>query len=127
MTHRRIKMVIGVEYRTTADQIEKIVDDIRSFLKNDDDVAQTDVVQMVHLSDFGASSINIDLYYFTTTTDWVTWRDIRNRHIIAFKRIVEDNDAAFAFPSQSLYVETLPEKMTDNTNDDRAETSRKIG
>jgi len=131
MTHRRIKMVIGVEYRTTADQIEKIVEDIRSFLKNDDDVAQTDVAQMVHLSDFGASSINIDLYYFTTTTDWVKWRDIRNRHIIAFRRIVEDNDAAFAFPSQSLYVETLPEKMPEDmankANDDRAKTTRQIG
>ena len=131
MTHRRIKMLIGVEYRTTADQIEKIVEDIRSFLKNDDDVAQTDVAQMVHLSDFGASSINIDLYYFTTTTDWVKWRDIRNRHIIAFKRIVEDNDAAFAFPSQSLYVETLPEKMPEDmankTNNDRAKTTRQIG
>lgn len=125
MTHRRIKMVIGLEYRTTAKQMEVIVDKLRDFLKNDEDVAQTDVAQMVHFSDFGASSINIDLYYFTKTTDWVTWRDIRNRHIIAFKRIVEEEGAAFAFPSQSLYVESMPE-FTNNPNDDqRAE--RKIG
>ncbi|MCC9622802.1 mechanosensitive ion channel family protein [Thalassospira sp. MA62] len=125
MTHRRIKMVIGVEYRTSADQLEKIVEKIRNFLKEDDDVAQTDVAQMVHLSDFGASSINIDLYYFTNTTDWVTWRDIRNRHIIAFKRIVEEEDAAFAFPSQSLYVETMPE-ITQPQQDDQKQ-SRKMG
>ena len=125
MTHRRIKMVIGLEYRTTAKQMEAIVDKLRDFLKNDEDVAQTDVAQMVHFSDFGASSINIDLYYFTKTTDWVTWRDIRNRHIIAFKRIVEEEGAAFAFPSQSLYVESMPE-LTNSPNDDqRAE--RKIG
>ncbi len=95
-------------------------------MKNDVDVAQTDVAQMVHLSDFGASSINIDLYYFTTTTDWMTWRDIRNRHIIAFKRIVEGEGAAFAFPSQSLYVETLPETPMRNTDDDQEKT-RRIG
>lgn len=125
MTHRRIKMVIGLEYRTTAKQMEAIVEKLRTFLKEDDDVAQTDVAQMVHLSDFGASSINIDLYYFTKTTDWVTWRDIRNRHIIAFKRIVEDKGAAFAFPSQSLYVETMPE-ILNNPNDDQRAT-QKIG
>lgn len=125
MTHRRIKMVIGLEYRTTAKQMEAIVDKLRDFLKNDKDVAQTDVAQMVHLSDFGASSINIDLYYFTKTTNWVTWRDIRNRHIIAFKRIVEEEGAAFAFPSQSLYVESMPE-ITANPKDDQR-TERKIG
>ncbi len=125
MTHRRIKMVIGLEYRTTAKQMEAIVEKLRTFLKEDDDVAQTDVAQMVHLSDFGASSINIDLYYFTKTTDWVTWRDIRNRHIIAFKRIVEEEGAAFAFPSQSLYVETMPETL-NNPNDDQRAT-QKIG
>lgn len=135
MTHRRIKMVLGLEYRTTAKQMEAIVDQLRDFLKNDEDVAQTDVAQMVHLSDFGASSINIDLYYFTTTTDWVKWRDIRNRHIIAFKRIVEEEEAGFAFPSQSLYVESMPENFakeqpskenSSKENDDQRE-QRKIG
>ncbi|MDG4721649.1 MULTISPECIES: mechanosensitive ion channel family protein [Thalassospira] len=119
MTHRRIKMVIGLEYRTTAKQLESIVERLRDFLKDDDDVAQMDVAQMVHLSDFGASSINIDLYYFTKTTDWVTWREIRNRHIIAFKRIVEEEGAAFAFPSQSLYVETMPEPASRTDSDQR--------
>ena len=125
MTHRRIKMVIGLEYRTTAKQLEAIVDRLRDFLKNDEDVTQTEVAQMVHLSDFGASSINIDLYYFTNTTDWVTWRDIRNRHIIAFKRIIEEEEAAFAFPSQSLYVESMPE-ITSRSKDDQS-SERKIG
>ncbi|WP_114089675.1 mechanosensitive ion channel family protein [Thalassospira profundimaris] len=118
MTHRRIKMVIGVEYRTTADQIEKIIERLRNFLREDEDVAQEDVPQMVHLADFGSSSINIDLYYFTQTTDWLTWRDIRNRHIIAFKRIIEEEGAAFAFPSQSLYVESMPDvKMAERAAD----------
>ena len=125
MTHRRIKMVIGLEYRVTAEQMETIIDTLRAFLKNDADVAQTDVNQMVHLSDLGASSINIDLYYFTTTTDWVVWREIRSRHIIACKRIVEEEGAGFAYPSQSLYVETMPE-MTVNPNDDQR-LPRQIG
>ncbi|AUG52868.1 mechanosensitive ion channel family protein [Thalassospira marina] len=137
MTHRRIKMVIGVEYRTSADQIEKIIERLRNFLQQDEDVAQEDVPQMVHLADFGSSSINIDLYYFTNTTDWQEWRDIRNRHIIAFKRIIEEEGASFAFPSQSLYVESMPDmKMSrasanqDDQNkhqNQRQQTPEKMG
>ncbi|WP_404426709.1 mechanosensitive ion channel domain-containing protein [Thalassospira australica] len=74
---------------------------------------------------FGGLTILADNRY--KRGDWVTWRDIRNRHIIAFKHIVEANDAAFAFPSQSLYVETLPENMPDKSSGDRDETTRKIG
>ncbi|PKR54307.1 mechanosensitive ion channel family protein [Thalassospira marina] len=137
MTHRRIKMVIGVEYRTSADQIENIIERLRDFLQQDEDVAQEDVPQMVHLADFGSSSINIDLYYFTNTTDWQEWRDIRNRHIIAFKRIIEEEGASFAFPSQSLYVESMPDmKMSrasanqDDQNkhqNQRQQTPEKMG
>jgi MscS family membrane protein len=109
MTHRRIKMTLGLEYRTTAKQLESIVNRLRDFIANDEHVEiKGPVAQMVHLTEFGASSININLYYFTKTTDWEDWRQIRNDHILAFKRIVEEEGAGFAFPSTSLYVEQMP-------------------
>ncbi|NVK19106.1 MAG: mechanosensitive ion channel family protein [Methylocystaceae bacterium] len=106
MTNRRIKMTIGLEYKTTADQLERIVARIREFLANSEQVEHPErVPQMVHLNEFGASSINIDLYYFTITTNWEEWRQVQNDHIIAFKKIVEEEGSAFAFPSRTIYVE----------------------
>ncbi|SCA58037.1 Mechanosensitive ion channel MscS [Candidatus Terasakiella magnetica] len=111
MTNRRIKMTLGLEYRTTAQQLETIVDALRDYIANDAKVeAKGPVAQMVHLTHFGASSIDINLYYFTKTTNWEEWRQIRSDHIIAFKRIVEEAEAGFAFPSQSLYLEQMPEE-----------------
>ena len=104
MTHRRIKMTIGLEYRTTAAQLEKIVEKIRAFLADHPAIAQ-DTTQMVHLVGFGDSSINLDLYYFTKTTNWLEWRNMVNTNIIDFKKIVEAEGAAFAFPSRTVYVE----------------------
>ncbi len=110
MTNRRIKMTLGLEYRTTAKQLETIVERLRDFIANDSNVEMKGpVAQMVHLTEFGASSIDINLYYFTKTTNWEDWRQIRSDHIIAFKKIVEEEGAGFAFPSTSLYVEQLPE------------------
>jgi MscS family membrane protein len=104
MSHRRIKMTIGLEYKTTADQLERIIASFRKHLAEDPKVAQ-DVTQMVHAVGFAASSIDINLYYFTKTTDWLEWRDIVNDHMIDFKKIVEGEGTAFAFPSRTVYLE----------------------
>jgi MscS family membrane protein len=111
MTNRRVKMTIGVEYSSTANQLENIVDRIREYLQSNPDIAQPEtesVLQMAHLTSFGASSIDISLYYFTKTTNWVEWRRVVHENIIEYKRIVEREGAAFAFPSQSIYLESTP-------------------
>ena len=119
MTNRRVKMTIGVEYNSTAIQLKNIVNRIREYLKSNPAIAQPEteqVVQMVHLVNFGASSIDISLYYFTKTTNWVEWRSIVHENILEFKRIVEGEGAAFAFPSQSIYLETLPSDLKSMQN-----------
>ena len=112
-------MTIGVEYNSTAIQLKNIVNRIREYLKSNPAIAQPEteeVVQMVHLVNFGASSIDISLYYFTKTTNWVEWRSIVHENILEFKRIVEGEGAAFAFPSQSIYLETLPSDLKSMQN-----------
>lgn len=114
MTNRRVTMTLGLEYRTTAAQLERILERLRQFLENDPQVApKGPVAQMVHLTEFGASSIDINLYYFTKTTDWEQWRHIRSDHIIQFKKIVEEEGSSFAFPSRSVYVETVGQDQLD--------------
>lgn len=106
MTNRRIRLTIGLEYRTTAQQLERIVERLRTFLAEDPTVEiKGPVPQMVHLDNFSASSIDIDLYYFTKTINWEEYRQVKSDHIIAFKKIVEEEGAAFAFPSRTVYVD----------------------
>ena len=109
-TNRRIYWTIGVEYRTTRDQLRMIVQDILEYLKSHQDF-ETDPARtktFVFVDAFDASSINIMLYCFTKTTDWGEWLACKERLAYKVKDIVEGHGAAFAFPSTSLYVETLP-------------------
>ena len=110
MTNRRIYWIIGVEYRTTRDQLRLIVHDILAYLKSHEDF-ETDPARtktFVFVDAFDASSINIMLYCFTRTTEWGEWLACKERLAYKVKEIVEGHGAAFAFPSTSLYVETLP-------------------
>jgi len=110
MTHRRIHWMIGLEYRTTLDQLRQIRDGIEAYITESDEFADaSEVPTFVRIDSFNASSIDILIYCFTRTTVWGEWLEIKERFACKIKEIVEEAGAGFAFPSQSIYVETWPE------------------
>jgi MscS family membrane protein len=110
MTNRRIYWMIGLEYRSTEDQLRRVVEGIRAYVTTDDafETNPTRAVTMVHVDSFNSSSIDIMLYCFTKTTSWTEWMAVKETLALHIKRLVEEAGAGFAFPSQSVYVETLP-------------------
>jgi len=109
MTFRRIKWMIGLEYRTTAAQLYQVRDAIEAYLAESPDFVQPEeTTTFVRIDQFSASSIDILLYCFTRTTDWLEWLAIKERLLLRIKEIVEDAGTGFAFPSQSLYLEAMP-------------------
>ena len=109
MTYRRISWIIGVEYRTTHEQLQRIVDDIRNYIETTDDFVQQPLAPLfVKIDSFGASSIDIMVYCFTKTTNWGEWLQVKEALAYRIKQIVEGAGTGFAFPSRSIYVETVP-------------------
>ncbi len=104
---RRIKMTIGVTYDTNSEQIQQILLDIKEMLKNHQGISQKSTT-LVNFTDFGDSSLNILIYTFANTSNWKHYMDIKEDVNLKIMKIIEDNQSAFAFPSQSIYVESLP-------------------
>jgi MscS family membrane protein len=104
---RRIKMHIGLTYGTTSEQIIRIKNDIEQMLRSHEGISQKDSL-MVYFDSFGDSSLNIFIYTFTATANWAKYLEIREDIHIKIMQIVEANGSGFAFPSQSIYVESLP-------------------
>ena len=114
MTHRRIYWVIGVEYRTTVDQLRQIRDSIEAHILTSDDFAHPpEVSTFVRIDRFSDSAIDIMVYCFTRTIDWGQWLEIKEALACRIKEIVASAGTGFAFPSQSLYVETLPAERAE--------------
>lgn len=110
MTNRRIYWMVGLEYRTTNEQLKQVVDGLNDYIRNNDDF-ETDpakVSTLIHADSFNNSSIDIMLYCFTTTTKWTEWMQVKEDLLYHLKTLVEDAGTAFAFPSSSIYVETMP-------------------
>lgn len=109
MTFRRISWIIGLDYGTTIGQLRDIRDAIEAhILGSPDFVHPPEAAAFVRVDKFNDSSIDLMVYCFTRTTVWGDWLKIREELAYAIKTIVTKAGSDFAFPSQSLYVETLP-------------------
>ena len=106
MTHRRIKWVVGVEYRTTVDQLKFIRDEIEAWLWNDDRFAKPpEAALFVRIDSFNASSIDFIIYCFTHTKNWGEWLQIKEEFAVAVIDIIERAGSSMAFPSRTLYMQ----------------------
>lgn len=138
---RRIRMHIGLTYNSPKEKLEKCVADIREMLINHPGIAQPDDTSlsskdykmaykkdiisiedfsgykrtlMVYLDNFSPSSIDILIYCFSKTTVWAKWLETKEDVMFKIMQIVEKHNLSFAFPSQSLYIESTP---SNNTNE----------
>jgi len=99
-----ISWVITLQYNTTVVQLKKIRDEIEKYITTHKDY-KTSLGHAVRVDKFSDSSIDMYIRCFTVTDDWDEWLAVKERLAIEIKQIVEKNNASFAFPSQSIYVE----------------------
>lgn len=114
MSHRRIYWLIGVEYSATIEMLKQIRDGIEAYILESDDFAHPpEVATFVRIDKFNDSSIDIMIYCFTKTTNWGEWLKIKEELAYKIKNIVESAGTGFAFPSQSIYVESFPGEQAE--------------
>ena len=115
--HRRIRWLIGLEYRTSIDQLKNIRNEINNLIEKDDNFAKNQNASFyVRIDSFSDSSIDMLVQTFTVTNEWAEFLKIKENLAVKIIEIVENNEAGFAFPSQSLYVEKLSDEKTEIFN-----------
>ncbi len=105
MPIRRVYFNLGVTYATSPAMIREAVARIQDILREHDGVDQT--FWLVKFTDFGDSALKIMLYYFTTTTDWARYLQIRGDINLMIMDALEEIGVGIAFPSQSVYLEQV--------------------
>lgn len=103
MPKRRVKQIVGISYEASAQDMEAIVQDIRTLLHNDEGVEPQFI--LVNFTDFGESSLDILVYYFTKSTAWLEHMDVRQRINCKIMRAVHARGLSIAFPTRSVHLE----------------------
>ena len=110
MKNRRIFETFGIRYDDLP-QMRSIVADVHAMLAAHEDIAQ-DRTLMVNFVTFGASSLDFFVYTFTRTTEWVIFHQVKQDVLLRIADIVAAHGAEFAFPTQTLHVQT-PEALQE--------------
>jgi len=99
---RRIKMRIGITYSTTSAQMQKAIEGIEDILKKHPGVDQN--FSLVKFDEFEDSSLSIFLYYFSKSTNWGEYLQVRQEVNMQMMQLLEKLGLEFAFPSRSVYL-----------------------
>jgi len=108
MPKRRVKMRIGITYDTTPEKMQQAITAIEKILKNHVGVDQ--VFSLVKFDTFEDSSLSIFLYYFTKSTHWDEYLQVRQEVNLEIMQALEKLKLEFAFPSRSLYLHDMDKK-----------------
>ncbi len=103
-TNWLISWIITLQYDTSVDQLKTIRNEIEEYINKNEDY-NTSIGIAVRIDKFSDSSIDMYVRCFTKTESWNEWLKVKERLALEIKQIVEKNNASFAFPSQSIYVE----------------------
>jgi MscS family membrane protein len=102
MSNRRIKTVVGVRYCDAA-KLKAITGDIKSMLAGHQEIDATKPLY-VNLINYGPSSLDIEIYTFTKTTEWVPFQQIQQDILMGILDIILGHGAEVAFPTRTLDI-----------------------
>lgn len=99
---RRIKMTVGLTYETSSEQLREFLSRVRSLLSDSPALDQS--FHFAHFVEFGASSLDVQLYCFTKTAVWTDWLEAREELMLSIMDIVADLNLEIAYPTRTVYL-----------------------
>jgi MscS family membrane protein len=99
---RRVWITVGLTYKTTAIQMSEAVAAIRRILIEHEGVDQK--FFLVRFTDFGQSSLDIMVYYFSKSILWDEYLAVREDVNLRIMDALEDLDLEIAFPTRTLHL-----------------------
>ncbi len=102
MPKRKVSQVIGITYETTASQMEQALSELKKIISDDKGIDKDFFV--VRFTDFGDSSLNIEIIYFTVTVDYDAHLAVKEKINLAIMRKIEELGLSMAFPSRTVYI-----------------------
>ena len=103
--YRRYTTTLGLTYDTPPDKIQAFCEGVRAIITGMPGMRKD--YYLVEFKDFGTSSLNIMLYCFMVSPNWNAELRTRTNLNLEIMRLAEDLQVTFAFPTQTLHLESV--------------------
>ncbi len=102
MGKRKISFYLGISRSTPNDKLEKGMNKIKTMITDHPGIHPDTI--LVSFEKFGDSSLEIMFYFYTNTTVWAEYLEIREDINLKIMQILAEEEIALAYPSQSIYL-----------------------
>src|SRR5690606_34257097 len=100
MGKRQVQFELGVTFDTPRETLQRTIQRIEEMLQNHPGIhPETIFVKFDH---YGTNSLNLFFYFFTKTTDWEEYLNIKQEVNFEIMEILEDEGVAIAYPTRTL-------------------------
>lgn len=110
--YRRAKAVLGLTYNTPPERIEDFLEGVKQIIRANK-YTRKDYFHVV-FQGYGSFSLDILLYFFLEVPTWAEELIERQNIYIEILKLAEQIQVQFAYPTQSIFVESLPEPKKVN-------------
>lgn len=104
MHERRIAFTIGVVYQTPYEQLARIPEWLREAVEAEEHAR----FDRAHFQGYGDFALQFEVVYYVLSPDYNLYMDVQQGINLSIYRRFEEEDVAFAYPTQSLYLEKVP-------------------
>lgn len=101
-TFVRNKIILGLTYSTTKEQLQNFIGDVKDYLSNHKKVEKDFTV---HFINFASSSLDVEIVFFANTSSVGDNAIIRDEVNFALMDLMQKNNCSFAYPTQTVYLE----------------------
>ena len=98
---RRVSFVLGITYDTPKEKVASTVEGIKQLLIDHPKVANDLII--VNFENFGSSALELKIYYFTMTSVWLEYLEIREDVNLKIMGLLDESGVDVAFPSVTVY------------------------
>lgn len=102
--YRRTFITLNLTYDTTPEKMQAFVEGIRAIIQANSHTRKD--YYEVHMSGFGAHSLDVMVYFFFEVPTWSD--ELRERHYVYLEilRLAKELGVEFAFPTRTLHIES---------------------
>lgn len=112
MERRRVLFKLAITYETGLSALEEIPTLVRSIIEATENTA----FDRAHFASFGEFSLNFEVVYYVTTSDYNAYMDAQQHINLELKRVFAEHCIEFAYPPQMNYLNPLADASLNGTN-----------
>jgi len=117
--YRRYSTRLTITYDTPPELIEAFIYGLRRLVEEHPNTRKD--VYHIYLNNFASTSLEILFYIFFDVADWGNELKAKHEIMLQIMRLADKLGVRFAFPTQTLHIEDMPEKQSLTPNYDNLE------